>query len=84
MPILIRPQQATDGSNVLGMPARSALTWVITSHNSSSTFSFDTPTTSTLGTPASSRRGGGGQTGAGRSGRQLEEIDGGICLQPSL
>ena len=31
------------GSHFLGTPARSALTWVTVSQNSSSTFSFDTP-----------------------------------------
>ena len=45
-----------DGNYFRGTPARSALTWVIVSQNSSSTFSRDKPTTSTLGTPASSRR----------------------------
>ena len=44
------------GSYFLGTPARSALTWLMVSQNSSSTFSFDRPTTSTFGTPASSRR----------------------------
>jgi hypothetical protein len=44
------------GNYFRGTPARSGLTWVIVSQNSSSTFSFDSPTTSTFGTPASTRR----------------------------
>src|SRR6516225_6312358 len=44
------------GNYFRGTPARSALTWVIVSQNSSSTLSFDRPATSTLGIPASSRR----------------------------
>ena len=39
-----------------GLPASSALTWVTVSQKISSTFSFDRPTTSIFGTPASSRR----------------------------
>src|SRR6516164_1920592 len=44
------------GNYFLGTPARSALTWVIVSQNSSSTFSRDRPTTSTRGVPVNSRR----------------------------
>jgi hypothetical protein len=40
----------------LWTPARSARAWVTASQNISSTFSFDRPTTSIFGTPASSRR----------------------------
>ena len=39
----------------LWIPARSALTWVMVSQNSSSTFSLDRPATSTLGVPSSRR-----------------------------
>ena len=46
----------SSGSYFLGTPARSALTSVMVSQTSSSTFSLDSPTTSTLGTPVSSRR----------------------------
>src|SRR6185312_3723450 len=44
------------GSYFLGTPARSARTWVTASQKISSTFSLDRPTTSTFGTPVSSRR----------------------------
>ena len=44
------------GSYFSGIPARSARTWVIVSQNSSSTYSLDRPTTSSFGTPATSRR----------------------------
>ena len=50
------PSAQSSGSYFLGTPARSALTWVTVSQKSSSTFSLDSPTTSILGTPASSRR----------------------------
>src|SRR6476619_3525502 len=51
------PSSARRGRNHFrGTPARSALTWVIVSQKSSSTFSLDRPTTSTLGRPANSRR----------------------------
>ena len=50
------PSSAGRGRNHFrGTPARSALTWVIASQNSC-TLSFERPATSTLGTPASSRR----------------------------
>ena len=51
------PSSARNHGNYFrGTPARSARTWVIVSQNSSSTLSLDSPTTSTLGTPANSRR----------------------------
>ena len=54
------------GSYFLGTPARSALIWVTVSQKISSTLSLDRPTTSTRGTPATSRRttlASGGPTG---------------------
>ena len=55
-PISFHPPHKRVENYFRGTPARSALTWVIVSQNSSSTFSLDRPTTSTFGTPASSRR----------------------------
>ena len=62
------------------MPARSALTWVITSQNSSSTFSFDRPTTSIFGTPATFRcitLGSGSASPVHHSWRMAKEATGG-------
>jgi hypothetical protein len=69
----------------------SALIWVTASQKIASTFSLNRPTTSTFGTPASSRRTtlASGVAASDKSvwerrGRQREEIDGEVCLKSSL